>query len=634
MSALFLKQLQPAYIYIETTEEYKEFWAGEWGTYFESKRVWANDTETDGLNPASNSLRTIQIAVDSDTAVIFDFQRIDQEVLVPDLSDRFTRHVKVAHNAVFEAKWYEHHGIPYRGYPEKKLLLFDTMLADQLYSKGHIAYRYSFAACCRRYLNLYIPKDEQIGFHAKHDLYPRQLQYAATDVCALFLLYRYLSRKLAEPDPLNPNNNLVEVASLEFQVIPVIAEMELHGIAIDWGYLRDNLIPELQSKLEVAQKEFQTNLKTLPLSLWGDPILPNMRSSQQVLALLKEETGLPLPSTDKDDLSLVLEDETGTLDRYLATTKFARSADTAVDFEKSKNPATGRVHTSFQQCFTETGRFSARAPNLQNIPRSSFRNIFIASPGYSLVVADYSQIELRIAAEIAPEPTMQRAYLDGVDAHKLMASVLSGVELRDVTKEQRSAAKAINFGFLYGMGWRKFKRYAFTTYGLSLTDQQAKEARSAFFDAWPAFASWHNRFPSIPYMSPEERAEVGEEYYNSQLAKLDAYSYTRSGRRRFLPLNKRRLTMYANNPVQGLGADIMKTALVYVFGATRGTGARMLLQIHDEILLEAPTSIVSEIKTLLSEQMERAGRVYLKTIPVLAEAGVGQTWAEAKKDAG
>jgi DNA polymerase I-like protein with 3'-5' exonuclease and polymerase domains len=246
--------------------------------------------------------------------------------------------------------------------------------------------------------------------------------------------------------------------------------------------------------------------------------------------------------------------------------------------------------------------------NLQQIPRSkNFRECFIASPGFKLVICDYSQMELRLLAELANIPEMQEAYNQDIDLHTLTASRMNDCDISEVTKHQRQMAKGANFGFAYGIGYAKFKTYAAASYGLMLTLSESKVAHARFHASYPRLRQWHR-----------ERGALVQ----------DGWCYTRTamGRRRLLSYDDAKMTVAANTLIQGSGADILKVALGEL-NAYIGNEMRLVAVVHDEIVLEVKEDLAEEWQRRLSEIMVRAGDSVFKKTCLVADAGVGDDWS-------
>jgi DNA polymerase I len=270
------------------------------------------------------------------------------------------------------------------------------------------------------------------------------------------------------------------------------------------------------------------------------------------------------------------------------------------------HPTMGRIHATYWQLGAATGRFSCSDPNLQQIPRTAaFRRCFIAPPGSRLVIADYSQIELRVMAELSGDPRLLAAYRAGDDLHTLTAALLLDKPLAQVTRAERQAAKAVNFGLLYAMGAEGLQGYAQQTYGVTLTVEEAQRFRARFFAAYPGIAAWHRQiWEALPLTE----------------------SRTLSGRRRQWAEPPRLAALY-NTPVQGGAADMIKRALMALPQALQGTEAVIVGTIHDEILVEAPDDRAVEVAHILKTVMEEAGQAYLTRVPVVTDVRMASSWA-------
>ena len=271
----------------------------------------------------------------------------------------------------------------------------------------------------------------------------------------------------------------------------------------------------------------------------------------------------------------------------------------------------GRIHGRFEPLGTVTGRFSSKEPNLQNIGRGAQRECFIAPMGRKLVVADYSQIELRAVAAVAGEPKMIEAYQHGEDLHRGTAAAVLGKPVEDVTKADRQLAKAVNFGLLYGQYPAGLVRYAASSYGVSLTEEKAKEIRAKFFRTYGALQRWHSR------SWQQAQTDVSE-------------SRTKLGRRRLIPQEAskwNRFTALVNTPIQGSCADGMKKALVEL-SAKLPPSARIISTVHDEIIVEAPESDAADICGIVKTEMVAAMSDLFPEVPIEVEAHVCANWGE------
>lgn len=413
-----------------------------------------------------------------------------------------------------------------------------------------------------------------------------------------------LDKKIAE---LELNKLYYEV---ELPLVACLYEMEKAGFCID------------KEVLETLSKQYDAELKQLIdaiCEMAGETF--NINSNKQLGYILFEKLQLPTRKKNKTGYS-VAADTLESINHPIAEAllryrQIAKLKSTYLDGMRAvMNAATGRVHTSFKQCQTTTGRLSSTEPNLQNIPirraeGREIRKMFIASPGCLLVTADYSQIELRLLAHFSDDPNIIEAYKHAGDIHRLTASRIYGVPLEDVTEDMRSASKAVNFGIIYGI----------SSFGLSknldISRQKAKKYIDEYFKTYPSVKQFMDN--------------------NVELAEKQGYLRTFMGRIRHFPELKspnyavrafgKRAAM--NMPLQGSAADLIKIAMLKVNAALKSGGykAKMILQVHDELIIDCPHDEVDAIKTLIKKCMEEA--VTMK-IPMLANVGIGQNWYEAK----
>lgn len=441
----------------------------------------------------------------------------------------------------------------------------------------------------------------------------RVTQYACADVEATYRLVDVLRSQL------EAQNQMRLFSEIEIPLIDVFIDMERAGIAIDVPYLQ-RLSTELDSQLRTLERRIY--------DLAGRPF--NINSPQQLSTILFEELRLPRGKRTKTGYSVsheVLEnlrEAHPIVDAILEYRQLLKLKSTYVDaLPRQVHPETGRVHTIFHQTVAATGRLSSSDPNLQNIPVRgelglAVRRAFVADnrPGYRiadepilLLSADYSQIELRLMAHFSQDPALLRAFAEGKDIHSATASEVFGVPLDAVTPEMRRIAKVVNFGIMYGM----------QAYGLARDTGMSRQEAQKFIDAY------FRRFPGVArYLEETKRraAEMG-------------YVETLFGRRRYIPeINSsnpaRRQAaerMAVNMPLQGTAADIMKLAMIRFHRALaeHHFRARMLLQVHDELVLEVPESELTSVAELVTSLMSN---VVALTVPLQVEAKAGPNWAD------
>lgn len=554
------------------------------------------DTETTGLDPHTSRIRLLSINTGKGVYVIDAFQTQTLEPVISALRD--SKGIKVGQNLKFDQKMLLHHH-NLELYP-----IFDTFRASNLIYNGKDL-KHDLWSLYSRELNR-APETQDLGGSdwSSPVLTEEQKRYAAEDVIWLPKLRVVLKPKLKEL-------GLNAVAMIEFNAILPEAAMELAGIFFD---------QEKWLKLAAANRLMETKLRKelmheLPhpgkqVALPGfDPDF-NMQSPKQLLESLRG-LGLEIENTSEITLAMYAA-EYPPVAKLLEYRGYAQACKTfGADYLENITQVTGRIHTNFYP-FTGAGRYSSSKPNLQQIPRKKeFRECFRAAPGKKLVIADYSQIELRIAAEMARDETLMGVYIRGEDAHAQTASLVSKVPLDQITKLLRQQAKAVNFGFIYGMQAPKFVLYAQANYGVSLSLAQAEAFRKRYFDGYSGIGRWHRAI-------------------FSDNNKRSGQTRTVCGRLRYLKPESH--NEYANTPVQGTGADGLKASLRIVYQRLKkfGERARMIHMVHDEIVLEVDddADLLAAAQSELSEGMVEGTQPMLRHVPVVVEGGIGETWAE------
>jgi DNA polymerase I-like protein with 3'-5' exonuclease and polymerase domains len=333
----------------------------------------------------------------------------------------------------------------------------------------------------------------------------------------------------------------------------------------------------------------------------------NPGSPQQLLEALKA-AGIELENTNEETLKAADDGEIIPLIiDYRSAEKLAQQAASLLECVKQD----GRIHGRFDPTGTATGRFSSKDPNLQNVGRGELRTCFVPEAGNKLIVADYSQIELRAAAVIAGEKKMIEAYKNGVDLHKQTASEVLNKPLDEVTKQDRQLSKATNFGLLYGQSAPGLVRYAASSYGVQMELDQAEQIRRQFFRTYDRLRQWHG--------VSHNQADAGAREVRTVL-----------GRRRLIPETAsewERFTALVNTPVQGGCADGMKQALV-LLAQRLPIEARLISTVHDEVLVEAPEAMANAVCDLVQATMIEAMAALFPQVPIEVEAGSCSNWGE------
>lgn len=517
---------------------------------------------------------------------------------------------KAAHNAEYDLTLLLRHGIRVGG------PLFDTMIAQWLIDPGSRNLGLKNLAWQRLGVDM-TPITDLIGSGKNQGTMdtvpiPAAARYAAADTDMTWRLVPLLRQDLEE---LALTRLFREV---EMPLVPVLVDMQMAGVLLDVPYLQQ-MSADLRRRLAEIEAEIYR--------LVGYPF--NINSTQQLSDVLFGTLGLPtagLKKTQSGHYSTaagVLESFRGrhpAIDLILEHRQISKLLSTYVDaLPTMVNPRTGRVHTSFNQTGAETGRLSSSNPNLQNIPVRTelgreIRRAFVAPAGSKLLAADYSQVELRILAHISQDQNMLAAFRAGADIHRTTAAIIYGVPPEQVTPEQRSIAKMVNFATSYGV----------SAYGLSSRTNLSRSEAQAFLDAY------FKTYPGIRRYVDETIRKAYEQGYVETLL----------GRRRYFPILKNRSGAQAerqqaeraaiNHPIQGTAADIIKIAMVRLHAALReqGLAARMLLQVHDELVLEVPDKELATVAPLVREIMEGA---YPLDAALKVDMEVGPNWFEMEK---
>ncbi len=488
---------------------------------------------------------------------------------------------------------------------------FDTMLESYVLNPSTT--RHDMDSLARHYLNRETIKYEDIcGKGAKQICFSqlpldKATAYAAEDADVTLQLHQTLWDKLKRTEG---QKRVFE--TIEMPLVPILAHMERTGVLIDKQELQ-------RQSGELAEKMQQLEKRAWEVA--GHPF--NLNSTKQIKQVLFEEMGLPVlrktpkgqPSTAED----VLEELAGEYELprlILQYRSLAKLKSTYLDkLPEQINPKTGRVHTQYHQANTSTGRLSSSNPNLQNIPirtpeGNRIRRAFIASPGNKIAAADYSQIELRIMAHLSGDENLLDAFAKGQDVHARTASEVFGVPIEAVTPDQRRAAKAINFGLMYGM----------SAFGLAKQLGIGREEAQAYMDKY--FAKYPKVFEFIEGLRSKARKQ--------------GYLDTIFGRRIYFPdINSRNRRVQAaaeraaiNAPLQGSAADIIKRAMIQVDKALREQhpDVKTIMQVHDELVFEVPGDKVETVGAIITREMENAASL---KVPLKVDLGVGDNWQEA-----
>ena len=584
-----------------------------WVEKLNQAKLFALDTETDNLDYMAANLVGISFALENGEAAYLPLQldylgapkplekTTTLSLLKPILENSAIQ--KVGQNFKYDLTIFARNGIDVQG------VAFDTMLESYvLNSTG----RHNMDDLAKRYLGHQTISFEEIAGKGKNQLTFNQIpleqaaDYAAEDADVTMKLQQVLWEKLSKEPTLEKL-----FKEMELPLLGVLSRMERRGVLIDSDalFLQSNEIANRLSELEEQA-----------YVLAGQPF--NLASTKQLQEILFDKLGLPViqktpkgaPSTNEEVLEeLAFSHE---LPKVLVEHRgLSKLKSTYTDkLPQMVNPQTGRVHTSYHQAVTATGRLSSSDPNLQNIPIRNeegrrIRQAFIAREGFTVVAADYSQIELRIMAHLSQDQGLINAFTQGKDIHRSTAAEIFGVALDEVTSEQRRNAKAINFGLIYGM----------SAFGLS---RQLGIGRA---DAQSYMDLYFKRYPGVQTFMHDIREK----------AKAQGYVETLFGRRLYLPdinssngmRRKAAERVAINAPMQGTAADIIKRAMIQLDQTLQNDpDIAMIMQVHDELVFEVRSEKVAFYSELIKTQMESAADL---VVPLIVEVGQGTNWDEA-----
>ncbi|MFN2491455.1 MAG: DNA polymerase [Pyrinomonadaceae bacterium] len=570
------------------------------------------DTETTELDPYLGRLRLIQLATPSGVQIIDlnafgnsgsgnngSLKKTDALTPLRDLLSA-PRPIKIAHNAKFDAKFIKHHvGADLGG-------IFDTLLASQLIGAGDIEERHGLETVASRYLNEPVDKTERLS-NWNFELSESQLQYAARDAAVLLPLREKLIERLR-------SDSLINCAQLEFECVMTVADMELAGFYMHKDRWLEQLAVVEKRRAELADQlqdvlAEESSQGTLFGGAQRDEI--NLDSHQQLTQAL-ERLGIPVPDSTRNwklqPLALQYP-VIGTLLEYRTVQKALTSyGQNMIDLI---NPATSRLHADFRQIGAPTGRFSCTNPNIQQVPHAAeYRRCFSGHPhGRKLVIADYSQIELRILAEFSGDKGFISAFNSGADLHRVTAAEVFNVSLDQVSKEQRDFAKRLNFGVVYGIGAQRFSLMT----GLSVGE--AENVLRKYFATYRQLDT---------YLHEAANRAVRDKQARTGSGRLVRFRYDEQDRQQ-ISMTKRN---GKNTPIQGTSADILKRALRLLKDELRDTNAQIVNIIHDEIVVEADADEAEEVARKVERAMCAAGEEYLKTVPVKVETEIADEWVK------
>ncbi|MGL3044774.1 DNA polymerase I [Acinetobacter pecorum] len=586
----------------------------DWDTLFErlsTEKRFAFDTETTSLDYRIAQIVGFSVAFDAQDAyyvpLAHDYEgapeQLNREVILaqikPILEDESVK--KIGHHLKYDAHVLENHGIHLAGW------YFDTMLAS--YVLNSVATRHGMDDVARLYLSHLTTTYEQVaGKGAKQKTFNQipletAAHYAAEDAHVTYRLYEVLSSKLqAHPELVNILHNI------EVPVARVLTQMEENGIELDLAFL-DQLGGEFSNTMQ--------NLENQIMEIAGESF--NVSSPKQVGEVLFEKLGLKggkktttgQYSTSESVLEKIEHPIAQLILEYRGLSKLKSTYTDGLC--KQANPDTHRVHTSYHQALTATGRLSSTDPNLQNIPIRAeigrqIRKAFVAPEGRVLLAADYSQIELRLMAHLSQDEALLDAFIHGQDVHRRTAAEVLGIPLEEVTNDQRRQAKAVNFGLLYGMSEFGLIRQ------LGFTRQESQDYIKQYFHRYPGIYEYMQRTRQVALEQGFVETLLGRRLYTPD---IDA---------RNMMVRKAAERAAINAPLQGSAADIIKMAMIEVDKMLPKDQAKMLLQVHDELVFEVDEAIADELAPKLAEVMQSVLQI---SVPLVVEVGKGKNWDEA-----
>ena len=574
---------------------------------FNKYSVVGLDLETSGLNPIDSRILLCQLAFEGGDCFVIDARKVDLTPLLPYMESK--KWVKIIHQAKFESKFFLHY------YNTKILGVFDTLLAEKVLIPG--GKRNGLDDVALKYTGVVLDKSIRKSFLTMRPMQAfteEQLGYAAKDSYIMFDIRNQQMKLLEEA-------GLTQVAQLEFDVAPVVAEMELAGIPIMQEKWR-KIIRDYQNKFDASSQKIFSLIfdeHDMPEQVGMFERQPmNLRSPKQLLETL-QKIGIDITTTGETELSKVDHPAAKELINWRGYQKIVDTY--GLSLLEKIHPFTGRLHPDFDQAGTETGRFSCREPNVQQIPEEL--RACVGDPNYSLIICDYSQIELRVLAEMSQDPNLIKAFNSGEDCHKATASLMFKLPIDQITKAQRYTAKTIGFGIIYGMGARKLMdtlNEQASTSKDKITITRARELVAMYKYTYNVAIRWLEGQGNKALRTGSVESLFGRKRYFNRPKFIDQESFDKQ-----VGAIKR---AGANSPVQGSSADITKLALIAVYEELHNYfgGAHIILQVHDEIVVISPKNQAEEIKKIMVDAMVSTAETLIKSVPITVSSDIGDYW--------
>ncbi|CAM2878385.1 DNA polymerase I [Acinetobacter celticus] len=586
----------------------------DWDVLFQrlsTEKRFAFDTETTSLDYRIAQIVGFSVAFDANDAyyvpLAHDYEgapeQLNRELILgqikPIIEDASVQ--KIGHHLKYDAHVLENHGIQLQGW------YFDTMLAS--YVLNSVATRHGMDDVARLYLSHLTTTFEQVAGKGVKQKTFNQIEletaahYAAEDAHVTYRLYEVLNTKLQKhPELINILHNI------EMPVARVLTMMEENGIELNLDFL-DQLSVEFSNTIQDLENQIT--------ELAGQPF--NVSSPKQVGEILFDKLGLKggkktstgQYSTSESVLEKIEHPITNLILEYRGLSKLKSTYTDGL--LKQANNETHRVHTSYHQALTATGRLSSTDPNLQNIPvrediGRQIRKAFIAPKGRVLLAADYSQIELRLMAHFSQDDALVDAFNHGQDVHRRTAAEVLGIALDDVTSNQRRQAKAVNFGLLYGMSEFGLTRQ------LGFSREESRSYIGKYFQRYPGVLDYMERTRQVAREQGFVETILGRRLYTPDI--MASNKMVKQGAERAA----------INAPLQGSAADIIKMAMIAVEKILPKNQAKMLLQVHDELVFEVDEAIADDLAVKLAEVMQSVLKI---SVPLVVEVGKGNNWDEA-----
>ena len=555
------------------------------------------DIETTGLDTFVDQPALIQVLPENGTPML-----IQGDENIKALKPVLENNLLIGHNLKFDIKFMKYHC------DLNITSVYDTYLAELVISGGLQAGKKGakLQDLALKYAGVEMDKSEQTGFKPDMTLTPSQVKYAALDVQVLPAIYKAQQVQIKE-------QGLQDTIDIEMACVPATVWLELSGIPFDQKGLetikqktiihRDKLSIEIKETLRPGNLQKQQDLT-------GSGLFDiNLNSPDQLLKAL-QNIGVNIHDTKDETISDIDHPIGNLIKEYRGQAKLL--TDFINKIPRHINPLTKRIHAGFNQFGAHSGRFTSSKPNMQQQPHSSeWRALFKSNNGSQIITADYSQIELRILAEVSQDKEFIKAFNDGVDLHSLTASKVLNKPIEEITKEERTTAKTVNFGIAYGI-WTDGLIKRMKQSGIELTQDEAKSTIDGFYKAYPGVSKylWNISEQGLSNMQLRNIA-------NRQIQ----LSPPATGRDEGKIKRKSK-----NLPIQSTCADILKTAMAALHKDLADEDVKLINCVHDELVFEAPKDKAHAVAKIVEREMIAAGMKYIKAVPVLVDVTIGEGW--------